>query len=51
MTAGATEASAAVPESGASTQRPNVLMICADQFRVDFVGANRENPSAKTLHI
>jgi arylsulfatase A-like enzyme len=26
-------------------------MICADQFRADFVGANRENPSVKTPHI
>jgi arylsulfatase A-like enzyme len=51
MAAGATEASAAVPESGTPTQRPNVLMICADQFRADFVGANGENPSAKTPHI
>jgi arylsulfatase A-like enzyme len=30
---------------------PNVLMICADQFRADFVGANRENPSVKTPNI
>ena len=34
-----------------SARRPNVLMICADQFRADFVGANRENPSVKTPHI
>jgi arylsulfatase A-like enzyme len=26
-------------------------MICADQFRADFVGANRENPSVRTPHI
>ena len=26
-------------------------MICADQFRADFVGANHENPSVKTPHI
>lgn len=31
--------------------RPNVLMICADQFRADFVGANHENPSVQTPHI
>lgn len=30
---------------------PNVLMICADQFRADFVGANRENPSVNTPHL
>src|ERR1035441_453271 len=35
----------------ASSRRPNVLMICADQFRADFVGANHENPSVKTPHI
>lgn len=34
-----------------SSRRPNVLMICADQFRADFVGANHENPSVKTPHI
>ncbi|MEO6982598.1 MAG: sulfatase-like hydrolase/transferase [Edaphobacter sp.] len=26
-------------------------MICADQFRADFVGATHENPSVKTPHI
>lgn len=31
--------------------QPNVLMICADQFRADFVGAADENPSTKTPHI
>ena len=35
----------------APSRRPNVLMICADQFRADFVGANHENPSVKTPHI
>lgn len=35
----------------APSRRPNVLMVCADQFRADFVGANRENPSTKTPHI
>ena len=34
-----------------SSRRPNVLMICADQFRADFVGANHGNPSARTPHI
>jgi arylsulfatase A-like enzyme len=38
-------------ESPASARQPNVLMICADQFRADFVGANHENPSVKTPHI
>jgi Sulfatase len=30
---------------------PNVLMICSDQFRADFVGANGENPSVNTPNI
>ncbi|MDE3199487.1 MAG: sulfatase-like hydrolase/transferase [Acidobacteriota bacterium] len=59
FTAGAAAAVAAetVPAASAATQssapqrRPNVLMICADQFRADFVGANHENPSAATPHI
>lgn len=37
--------------ASAPARRPNVLMICADQFRADFVGANHENPSVKTPHI
>ena len=39
---------AASPEIG---RKPNVLMICADQFRADFLGANDENPSVKTPHL
>jgi arylsulfatase A-like enzyme len=31
--------------------RPNILMICADQFRWDFLAANRQNPSARTPHL
>ncbi|HET9099760.1 MAG TPA: sulfatase-like hydrolase/transferase [Acidobacteriaceae bacterium] len=34
-----------------STRRPNVLMICADQFRADFIGASHKNPSVKTPHL
>jgi arylsulfatase A-like enzyme len=52
-------ASGAVVSAGASQpkaatrpqKQPNILMICADQFRADFVGAARENPSVKTPHI
>lgn len=33
------------------SRRPNVLMICADNFRADFVGANHQNPSVKTPNI
>jgi arylsulfatase A-like enzyme len=50
----AAEASPAVAQSQSSSpapHRPNVLMICADEFRADFVGANHENPSAVTPHI
>jgi arylsulfatase A-like enzyme len=31
--------------------RPNILMICADQFRADFVGANKANPSVRTPNL
>jgi arylsulfatase A-like enzyme len=53
VAAGSKSAAAAVePDQGrASSRQPNVLMICADQFRADFVGANHENPSVKTPHI
>lgn len=37
--------------SSAPARKPNVLMICADQFRADFVGATHENSSVKTPHI
>ena len=37
--------------SSPPTPRPNILMICADQFRSDFVGANGDNPSVKTPNI
>lgn len=57
LASGAVVSGAAVPASAAHTEspspanRPNVLMICADQFRADFIAANRENPSAKTPNI
>ncbi len=47
-TAEAASTAAAAP---ASPHRPNVLMICADQFRADFVGASHQNPSVKTPHL
>jgi len=49
--AGRTPFEAAGERSAAIGRRPNVLMICADQFRADFVGANRENPSTRTPHL
>src|SRR5581483_3281366 len=41
------------PAVGATvpSRRPNVLMICSDQFRADFVGANGQNPSVKTPNL
>ena len=48
--AGAREAGA-VEIPGAPPQRPNVLMICADQFRADFIGASHENPSVHTPNL
>lgn len=32
-------------------QKPNVLMICSDQLRTDFIGANDRNPDVKTPNI
>ena len=45
------EAASAFDTASASAARPNVLMICADQFRADFIGASHENPSVKTPHL
>ena len=49
--AGAATAAGPADAAPASSGPPNVLMICADQFRADFVGASRENPSVQTGHI
>lgn len=46
-----TALAANVSDTASASSRPNVLMICADQFRADFVGANHENPSVRTPHI
>jgi arylsulfatase A-like enzyme len=35
----------------ASARRPNVLMICSDQFRADFIGAAHQNPSTRTRNL
>jgi arylsulfatase A-like enzyme len=54
LATGAVAASATVAAGEGTAppaHRPNVLMICADQFRADFLGANHENPSVKTPHI
>jgi arylsulfatase A-like enzyme len=50
--AAASPVTATATTSGdAPTRRPNVLMVCADQFRTDFIGINRQNPSAITPNI
>ncbi|MEO6923139.1 MAG: sulfatase-like hydrolase/transferase, partial [Bryocella sp.] len=51
MASGALMGGAASAETPVATRRPNILMICADQFRADFVGANRANPSVITPHL
>lgn len=51
VVAAGSSSAAAEAAPAAPARRPNVLMICADQFRADFVAANRENPSAKTPNI
>lgn len=49
--AGGEQARAAEQTSEAPGRRPNVLMICADQFRADFIGASNENPTTRTPHL
>lgn len=49
--AAAVHPASAQDEPRSSHRQPNILMICADQFRADFVGANHENPSVVTPHI
>jgi len=34
-----------------SARRPNIVLICADQLRPDFIGAYGENPTTKTPNI
>jgi arylsulfatase A-like enzyme len=54
LASGAAIAANAAPRATASQpngKKPNVLMICADQFRADFVGAAHQNPSVYTPHI
>ena len=49
--AAAAQPAAAQSETQSTVRRPNVLMICSDQFRADFVGASHENPSVRTPHL
>ena len=48
---GTAKAGSFAAEGGTPAKRPNVLMICADQFRADFVGATHQNPSVRTPHL
>lgn len=52
--AGGSQVAASLQENAnqnAPAIKPNILMICADQFRADFVGANHENPSVRTPNL
>jgi arylsulfatase A-like enzyme len=53
LASGALAAVGSQPAEAASAPgpRPNVLMICADQFRADFIGAAKENPTTQTPHL
>jgi arylsulfatase A-like enzyme len=53
LTTGALAASSEALSGQVSSAKPqpNVLMICADQFRTDFVGLNHDNPSVHTPHL
>lgn len=45
--AGESKAEAPAPPA----RQPNILMICSDTYRPDFIAANRENPSIKTPNL
>ncbi len=47
----AVEAEGAAAPAQAPARRPNVVMICADQFRADFIGAAGVNPSTRTPNL
>ncbi len=53
--ASSTGAVKAIAEQGVSPKgsgkRPNIIMICSDQFRADFIGAARQNPSTRTVNL
>jgi arylsulfatase A-like enzyme len=52
VSAGATQALAEQTTAlHGRARQPNVLMICADQFRADFIGAAGQNPSTRTLFL
>jgi len=51
VSAGATRALSEQKSAEPSVRRPNVLMICADQFRADFIGAARQNPTTRTPNL
>ena len=39
------------PAKQVPTPRPNIILICADQMRADFVGGYRENATTKTPNL
>ncbi len=41
----------AAPKSAGQGRQPNIVMICADQMRPDFIGAYRENSTTKTPNL
>lgn len=51
LAAGVAEPQSTPAATAAAASRPNVLMICADQFRTDFLGANHGNPSTRTPNL
>lgn len=51
MAAAAASTTKEAAAAAAPKRRPNVMMICTDQFRTDFIGANGKNPSTKTPNI
>ena len=49
--AAALAAKAQTPGSAAPIEKPNIILYLADQFRWDFVGANRLNHSTHTPNL
>jgi arylsulfatase A-like enzyme len=48
---GTSVAQAVEGQSATKTQRPNVIVYIADQFRADFIGANGQNYTTKTPNL
>ncbi|HVJ07207.1 MAG TPA: sulfatase-like hydrolase/transferase [Acidisarcina sp.] len=50
-TSAAEEAHAGSAKSNPKQQQPNIVLICSDQFRADFIGAYRENTRTRTPNL